>query len=1020
LGVDIPEEANPQVITNEMNLVKKNIGDREVEALINLPELNDPHKLAVARIFTSCMTVVYTSAPEYFPLIVLKLVNLSLKHGNSIYSPFAYAAFGVILCGRLGEIETGYGFGEMALKLIDKFHTEVLKAKIYYVFGDMINHWKNHYREDLPYLLESYRSGSEAGDLSFASYAMNHYVMTSFLMGEPLGEVREKLERNYEVIQKYQQWSVIQEYKLLFQMVLNLNGEAEDKLRIKGDMTDEGKIVPEWERANMITAIGYYTVEKQFLLYLYRDYKGSIDTAVVGERCLETMTGMNLFAEYHFYYSLALLAHYPDTSIDEQKDYLKKVKTYQEKMEKWASHAPANFEHKFLLLEAEISRLNGEIKSTISLFDRAIESARRNSFIQDEAIANERAALFYLSEGMKKIARLYMQEAHKGYKRWGAVMKVSDLEEEYPYLSAEPGVDRTFIPDDRQSKRPPQPDASMILDYKSTVKSLQAISSEIILEDLMNKLMKIVVEISGATRGLVILFKEGKLSVEAERIVLDKEVSIVHSFPLDKRDDLLIPLINYVRRTKEYVVLSDAQKEGNFTLDPYVLKNQSKSICCLPIIRQSRPVGILYLENTIATGAFTPDRMEILRLFATQAAISIENALLVDSMAKAERALRHSEEEYRNLIERANDGIVIVQHEVFKYVNQKMAKMVGYTVDELINEHISKFIHPDDYPRVLDQNKRRMAGEKSPEIYEIRLIHRDGYSLSIEVNAGTSTYNHRTAGLIFCRDITERKRVEEELTKHREHLEELVGERTAQLKATQQELVAKERLATLGKVTATVSHEIRNPLGTIRTSLYSINERVRGKGLCIEETLARAERSIVRCDRIIEELLDFTRSRDLYPEPTVIDEWLDQTLDEHVIPEGITLTWKPGAGVEISLDREHFRRCLVNIMDNAIKAIEEKRENMISRGRELGVDHLIVESRVVEDRFELRITDTGTGIPSDHLEKIFEPLFSTRGFGVGLGLVIVKRIMEQHGGGIKIDSKTDKGTTVTLWLLTGE
>ena len=265
--------------------------------------------------------------------------------------------------------------------------------------------------------------------------------------------------------------------------------------------------------------------------------------------------------------------------------------------------------------------------------------------------------------------------------------------------------------------------------------------------------------------------------------------------------------------------------------------------------------------------------------------------------------------------------------------------------------------------------------------------------------------------------IEDMKVAEEELARHRDHLEDLVKKRTAQLEAAQEELVRKERFATLGKLTATVSHEIRNPLGTIRTSLYSINERARGKSLGMEKVLARAERSIIRCDKIIEELLDYTRTRNLDPEPTIIDDWLMETLDELVVPEGVTLARKLNSGVEIPLDREHFRRCLVNIMDNAIKAIEEKRAAMIATGNEVGEDQLVVESLASDERLEVRITDTGTGIPFDQQEKIFEPLFSSRGFGIGLGLPTVKQIMERHGGGIKINSAAGRGTTATLWLL---
>lgn len=259
-------------------------------------------------------------------------------------------------------------------------------------------------------------------------------------------------------------------------------------------------------------------------------------------------------------------------------------------------------------------------------------------------------------------------------------------------------------------------------------------------------------------------------------------------------------------------------------------------------------------------------------------------------------------------------------------------------------------------------------------------------------------------------EISERRCAQRELARHRERLEDLVTERTAKLQAAQQELIRKERLATLGQLTATVSHELRNPLGTLRTSIYHLGTKVRGKGLGVEPTIERAERNIRRCDDIITELLDYTRIQDLKLELTVLDGWLAEVISDAVIPAQITLCKNLQAPVKVDLDRSRLRRGVLNVLDNACQAlaeiaVDDARERLIK-----------VKTSVLPNRVEIQFDDQGPGIPAEVKAHLFEPLYTTKGFGVGLGLCIVKQIMEQHCGGVKISSEPGSGTCVRLWL----
>ena len=254
------------------------------------------------------------------------------------------------------------------------------------------------------------------------------------------------------------------------------------------------------------------------------------------------------------------------------------------------------------------------------------------------------------------------------------------------------------------------------------------------------------------------------------------------------------------------------------------------------------------------------------------------------------------------------------------------------------------------------------------------------------------------------------------LAQYRSNLEELVSERTRELEAAQKELVSKEKLAVMGTLSAMVSHEIRNPLGTIRNTIFNIKQLVNKKNYALEPELDRIERNVVRCDHIVEELLDFTRLQERNFEPVSIDPWLNELIEDQSIPEAITVKASLGSNAVAYIDNESLRRAVINVTQNSIQAMTKVKTNGKLEPSEKKDWVLTVESRVNRDRLEVIITDSGEGIPQANLEKIYEPLYSTKSFGVGLGLPIVKGIMEQHLGGIEIDSKIGVGTKVTLWL----
>ncbi len=346
----------------------------------------------------------------------------------------------------------------------------------------------------------------------------------------------------------------------------------------------------------------------------------------------------------------------------------------------------------------------------------------------------------------------------------------------------------------------------------------------------------------------------------------------------------------------------------------------------------------------------------------------------------------------------------------YTYCSENVIDTLGYSSQEMLGKTPFDFMPDEEAIRIKGFFAEAVAGKKQIIDLENWNIAKDGSEICLLIN-GVPFFDEE--GILKGyrggdKDITDRKLAEKELAKYREHLEHLVEERTFQLKEAQEELIQGERLATLGKLTATVSHELRNPLGTIQTSLFSIEDSLERKDPSqVSRSLELAERSIGRCVTIIEELNSYARVKGLDVSETTVDDWLMAVFKEQSVPEEISCELDLSSGVRASFDHEKLRQVVVNLIANAVHALQDKQ----SKGK-----HLSVSTHFLDDKYELRFTDNGIGMTSDIKEKVFEPLFSTKGFGVGLGMVVVKNIVDQHHGEIYIESKEGEGTTVTLRL----
>ncbi|WP_374791755.1 ATP-binding protein [Aerosakkonema funiforme] len=582
----------------------------------------------------------------------------------------------------------------------------------------------------------------------------------------------------------------------------------------------------------------------------------AVENAQIAEKYIAASAGLMVVAQHNFYYSLALLAHYPNTNEQEQSEYLSKVESNQQTMKLWAYHAPCNFQHKYDLIEAEKARVLGQISEAISLYDKAISGACEQGYIQEEALANELAAEFHLARGNQKIAQFYLTEAYYGYIRWGAKAKVTDLESRYPQLLDKIITRKAPAFEIDKTVTSTTTSKSETLDLASVMKAYQAISLEIVLPNLLEKLMRIAIENAGAQTGYVILNQSGSLALEAFGQVNHGEINIQTSLIADISEVVPMSVINYVQRTKQSLVLRNAKKDKTFNNDPFIAKHKPLSILCTPILNQGQIIGIFYLENNLSEGAFTSERLEVLQLLSSQAGISIENARLVADLSSTSAKLKQANEQLedynRTLEAQVQERTQELQTKEARLAEaQRIAHLGSWEIDLTTKQLIwsdetfrifgldpargvptfaehSQQIHPDDFD-LWEKTLQQATSTGEPYEFDLRILRPDN-SIRYLLIKGESILND--SGQVIklfgtALDITDRKLAEQALQESERQLREQATElekALRELQLTQTQMIHTEKMSSLGQLVAGVAHEINNPVNFIYGNLTYTEE----------------------------------------------------------------------------------------------------------------------------------------------------------------------------------------------------
>ena len=641
LGYDFIKNPTANHVEEEVETINKNLDERVIADLINLPENKDQKvKIANQLIMEIFPAAFLSGSGEMFPYLVLKSVNIALNSGNSPESAFAYAAYGMILCGYFEDAEKGFEYGELAVKMIDKFDDLPLKSRIFYLYTMFVHHWSNHWSSMTPWFQKGIEAGYQSGDLLYLAYsAQDCIIWDPKLDLETASEEHKKL---LAIVKECEYQDSLDSGTLFLQMQLNFQGLTDEKYSLSDKNFNEQECLDGMIKRQFMTGISNYHVYMTEVHLMYNDPIGAMTHMAEQDQQMGSIMALPQMVRYQITSFLVRSLLLSNANKTEQEKLLSKMKEGLVKMTSWAKSCPENFEHLRLFMKAELASFSGSLQNAISLYEQSIANANEQGFRRDEAMANEFAARFLVNTKLSKAAEGYMQAAHYIYYQWGAHRKVEELESKYKHL-----LNQTFFQNTkskssstiRSSTINSSSFDSELLDISSVLRASQIISGELVLNKLLKDTLNILIENAGAQKGMILESRDGALTIQASQHVGDiKEQNSQSIYDANGLPILPINLITTALRTSEPIVIDNASKQNAYSTDLYIREKQPLSIMCVPLPSHGKSQNAVYFENNLTENTFTSERVQIINLLASQASISMENARIYEEQGKLLKA----------------------------------------------------------------------------------------------------------------------------------------------------------------------------------------------------------------------------------------------------------------------------------------------------------------------------------------------------------------------------------------------
>jgi PAS domain S-box-containing protein len=755
LAIDWPHHPTEDQVKSEYQRIWSQLGGREIEDVIDFPLMSDPTSIATMDVLIRVSAPALFTDSNLYALVICRAASLSIERGNNDGSCLTYVWFSTIARHWFGDHKSAFRFGQLGFDLFEKRGSKRFQAETHVSVGNSVLPWMRHLSACSKVMRQAFEIANRVGELTWAAYSRLSLVTQLIAAGDPLVEVQSEAESSAAAAQKAKFGLLILIINSQLGIVRTLRGSTTKLGSFDHADFDETAFERHLESYPALVHCWYW-IRKLQALFFANDFTSALEASLKAKPLLLTSPSFEL-AEYEFYGALTRAACCDSATAGQSREHLDALGAHYKQLAICAELCPENFENRAALVGAEVARLEGRALDAIELYEQAIRSARTNGFVNNEALAYEIAARFYAARGLDTFADAYLRNARNCYVRWGADGKVKQLDELHPRLREQrtSASSATIDPPVRQ------------LDVETVVKASQAISSEMVLPDLIEKLVRIAMENAGAERGLLILFRGGELRIEAEATTGPGEVEVAVRQEAVAPSDLPQSVLHYVIRVQEGLLLDDASADSVYSKDEYVRRRRSRSVLCLPIVKQAKLVGALYLENNLTPGVFTPDRVTVLQLLASQAAISLENASLYSDLQNSEAFLAQGQ----RISQTGSLGWNLASGEIYwsdeTYNIMECDRAVKPTFDLVF-----QFIHPHDrvFVRLAleDSNKEQTDFDVAH-----RLLMRDGRVKHVHViGRAAKTGNLDFVGAMT--DITAAKKAEEKIRQSEKEARQLL------------------------------------------------------------------------------------------------------------------------------------------------------------------------------------------------------------------------------------------------------
>jgi PAS domain S-box-containing protein len=968
---------------------------RTMEELITLPLMTDPTSLVTLDVLNRLSSAAQFTDLNLYTLASCQTLTLTLDRGNSDASAVAYARLGMVAGLWFGEYEAARRVGQLADQLVERRGLRRFQAGVWLNCGNMIMPWTRHVRTGCELIDRATEAALNTGDLMYAGVCAATKMANVLSIGHPLVDLQREAESGQAFARRAQMLPGVEILGVALARIRMLRGATPEF-----GVLDDGEVA-EWrfERDFAISPGGYgsqlwYWVCKLQARFLAGDYAMAVDAASRARPLLSVSVAVMVVADYHLYSALSHAAFCDSLAATHRNWHMETLASHDRQLAKWAATCPENFEDRAAMISAELARLEGRELEAERLYARSIRSARANGFVHNEALAYELAYRFYAARGLDEIAEMHLRKAHSGYLHWGADGKARQLE------ALDPRLRREAPPASTGSIEVPVDH----LDLATVIKVSQTVSSEIVLETLIDTMMRTALEQAGAQRGVLIVWRAGELRCVAEGNTRNDAIDVeLRDRPLG---EMLLPqaVVQYVLRTREPVILGDAAAEHPFSVDRYIQQRHARSILCLPLITQAKFGGLLYLENNLAPRVFVPARAVVLKFLASQAAIALENASLYRDVEEREGKIRRLVDAniIGTFIWRATGPSIAADDILVVEANDTFLNMLGYDREDLATARLTRLTltppewHDGDTQRLA---QLRVSGSVLP--FEKEYLRRDGARVPVLV--GIAAFDRQVdRGVAFVVDLTERKRAEV-----------LAREAQMELQHAAEQLAHATQAASLAELSASIAHEVNQPLAAIVANSQACYRWLSAAPPNIERAKTTAERIARDANSaadVVSRIRTLFRRAPQARSPEDLNRLIGEVcrlMAEEFARENIHVetTLEPMLP-SLMLDRVQVQQVFVNLIHNGIEAIDA-----VDNGKR------VLEIRSCRDGLQsirVEVCDTGTGFTD--AERAFEPFFTTKQQGMGMGLAICRSIVEAHGGRLWAIDNSGPGATVAFTL----